>query len=444
VNRLFHLLAAALATLFTSAAFGAAVTVTAPAAGTQVSGAVTVAATVVPGPGEPVQRPVVVLPTGRQLRMSPTIGDTYSVEVDTKDLPNGRQSLMVMISNAGAGLRRTSATEDRYGKPDRSYAAELPVIVRNPYRFLWGDLHAHTSYSDGLYLPEEAYQYAHLSAKLDFFAVTDHSQYLTTDEYADIVAQADKADEPGTFAALYGVEETEGWGHINYFMAPDFRLPIGLDAFYRALDELHLIGHYNHPGLTSDPKQGWKDDFQRFHYVPEADAAMAMVEVREPKEEAAYIALLDAGWHVGAAGDEDRHEGKWGSGPTWTVALARSLTRDGVLDALRARRTYSTADRDLQLTFTVDGEDMGARIARSAGKLSCAVDVLDADGDAIDSIALFVDGKVAQQVAPGVPRYSWSTPVELAPGSHYLFLRLTLTNGHQVWSSPVWVNAYGL
>ena len=47
------------------------------------------------------------------------------------------------------------------------------------------------------------------SAKVDFFAVTEHSQYLTADEYADVIAQANKADNPGEFAALYGVEETE-------------------------------------------------------------------------------------------------------------------------------------------------------------------------------------------------------------------------------------------
>ena len=83
-----------------------------------------------------------------------------------------------------------------------------------------------------------------------------------------------------------------------------------------------------------------------------------------------------------------------------------------------------------------------SRIARPAGKVSCAVDVLDADDDAIDSIDLFVDGKVAQTARPGVPRYSWSTPVTLAPGPHYLFVRVTHTDGRQTWSSPVWVNAY--
>jgi hypothetical protein len=171
---------------------------------------------------------------------------------------------------------------------------------------------------------------------------------------------------------------------------------------------------------------------------------MAMVEVRSAVEEAAYIRLLDAGWHVGAAGCQDAHDRVWGLGKTWTVALAPALTRDAILDALWSRRTYSTADRNLELTFSVDGEDMGAQIVRRAGRYICLVIALDPDPeDLIDRVDFFLDGQVITTVRPKLPKCVWSEPVDLAAGRHYIFVRITQVGEKITWSSPVWVEAYG-
>ena len=170
---------------------------------------------------------------------------------------------------------------------------------------------------------------------------------------------------------------------------------------------------------------------------------MAVVEVKNANQEAAYIKLLDSGWHVGAAGCEDQHEQAWGMGKTWTVALAPALTREAILEALRSRRTYSTADRNLELSFTVDGEDMGAQIARPAGKLTCMVTVLDPDpDDIVDRIEWFVDGQVVATIRPKLTKYVWAVPVEFPAGRHYCFVRVAQAGNRLTWSSPVWVSAY--
>lgn len=47
------------------------------------------------------------------------------------------------------------------------------------YQFCSGDMHAHTKYSDRVWLPEGVYQFARDRAQLDFCAVTDHDIYPT-------------------------------------------------------------------------------------------------------------------------------------------------------------------------------------------------------------------------------------------------------------------------
>jgi len=403
---------------------------------------VEVVARVTPLTGQTIGAVVVQGETGDMVQLAPGSSGTYSAVIDTTRLPNGRQSLMVIESIRGLTPSRSKHADDAWESPFREYDAEVAVTVRNPYHFFWGDLHAHTSYSDGVLTPKDAYQYARDKSKLDFFAVTDHSQCLTFDEYADVIAQANRCNAPGKFATLYGAESTEGTGHMNFFLAPTPRAPAARDEIYQSLGRMHALAQFNHPNPNSPPDQGWRDDYEGFHYSPAADPYVALAEVREAKEEAAYIALLNAGWHVGAAGNDDAHEANWGSA-SWTVALARELTRAGIADAIVARRTYSTADRNLQLLFTLDGEDMGAQVARKAGRYSVVVTVGDADpAGTVDDIDLFVDGTIAQTATPKLTRYTWTVPVDLAAGKHYVFVRVTQSGDKKSWSSPIWVSAY--
>ena len=227
-----------------------------------------------------------------------------------------------------------------------------------------------------------------------------------------------------------------------FYLAPTSRISGLRDEIYQTLSRMQLLAQFNHPSVKSPPDQGWKDDFEGFHYSPAADRFAALAEVRTLPEEEAYIALLNAGWHVGASANDDTHSANWGN-ENWTVALARELTRAGIMEAISSRRTYSAADRNLQLTFTFDGEDMGAQVARRAGSYDAMAEVSDPDaGDVIDSLDLFVDGKISATVKPKLPGYAWAVPVRLGPGRHYVFVRVTQGGGRKSWSSPIWVSAY--
>jgi hypothetical protein len=131
----------------------------------------------------------------------------------------------------------------------------------------FGNLHAHTSYSDGILTPREAYSTA-AGNGLDFMAVTEHNHsaaggtdgiWLTPQRYDQLKAAAKEFTKPGKFAALYGQEFStiSSGNHSNVFNAATIiDVPNG---DYKALYEKWLPKHpevafiqFNHPSYRRD------------------------------------------------------------------------------------------------------------------------------------------------------------------------------------------------
>src|SRR5688572_32259607 len=82
------------------------------------------------------------------------------------------------------------------------------------YQVFLGNLHSHTSLSDGSSTPRKAFEHARDVAGIDFLAITEHNHRdapsriqddpgLYTTELVDV---AGEFDVPGQFVALYGQE----------------------------------------------------------------------------------------------------------------------------------------------------------------------------------------------------------------------------------------------
>ena len=118
-----------------------------------------------------------------------------------------------------------------------------------------GELHAHTGDSDGVQTVKDAYKYARDVAKLDFFSVTDHSNSFKNGVYTGThQTNANNYNDPGTFVALYGYEQTYSaatyYGHLNTLNYPSLTTRSTLlEAYYGTMAKKDgSIVMFNHPG----------------------------------------------------------------------------------------------------------------------------------------------------------------------------------------------------
>lgn len=343
----------------------------------------------------------------------------FRARLDTTRYPNGPTRL-----HARVWLAR--------GKPRDVHAAE-PVTLENEVKFFFGDLHGHTSYSDGRLLPADAHRHARDVARLDFFVLTDHLEQVDSLEWADTRETAFKANEDGSFVSLPGLEWTKKAGHLNLFDPPSVTWPKDVEGMYRAAAEAQVLGMFNHPGDGATV-------FGGLAYSEVGDRAMQLMEVRNEKEQQAFVRALDAGWHIAPAGTSDTHRADWGLSGSWTAVVAPGLTRRTVLHALRNRHCYSTNDRNCRLRFDVNGRPMGDVLPQPVNRVAFRIAVFDPDdGDRIALIELFEDGKPVRADRPDATRRVWTPKPRLRPGRHYYFVKVTQHDGQKLWSAPIWL-----
>ncbi len=308
----------------------------------------------------------------------------------------------------------------------------------------FGDLHSHSAYSDGTGTPADAFATARANG-LDFFALTDHSRPLTDEKWQDILVQADAATVNGAFVGLRGFEFTHPQGHINVFDTETYVREN--DPNYDTLGEFYAwlaaqptaIGQFNHPAKTST--RDW--NFDNWAYDAGADSKMCLRETPGyPSDQ--YLLSLNAGWHIGAVNNSDTHGADWGR---WRFMglVAPRLTRDAILEALRARRTFFVYNRDFALVMQANGHWMGAVIS-PATTIQFTVIAYDPDPtDPILALVLYDNGVPVTTTTPlSAPvLYTWTPTIPGTPGHYYYVKAYHDIDSwyYPAYTSPVWMEA---
>jgi len=333
-----------------------------------------------------------------------------------------------------------------------------PVTTYNPY---FGDLHTHTAYSDAWEgTPWDAFAAAK-AAGADFMATTDHEFYLSPEEWADTLLAADSYTSK-TFVAMAGYEYwMTGSGEVNVYNTPNFPPEINdpanhgnpgthasrwgsLPTFYDWLaGQSGAIGQWNHPTYVTR-------NFIDYAYLTEKhDKAMGIIEVYNWKyTEPSYIMALDKGWHVMPSANSDTHSPDWISGSeVRTVLLAPSLTPENLYAAMSAGRGYATLDKNLQISYTLNGLVMGSVLATVTDTSVASIHIEDPDGtpsDAITLVEIVSDGGI---VVASIPTSGNVVDLNVqlnSDSAHYYYLRVTTASnldgvpGVTAWTAPVW------
>ncbi|NLZ55911.1 MAG: metallophosphoesterase [Clostridiaceae bacterium] len=332
-----------------------------------------------------------------------------------------------------------------------------------------GQFHSHTSLSDGVKLPKDAYEMVRNNTTLDFYAVTDHDVLLDMrngDDYITDVndalsedwrvkhATADQYNEDGKFVAITGEEITwyDNSGHINlyntawkitafaktrYTWVGSGDVKYDLPTFYaRLAQDPNAIAQFNHPNPTG------KGDFWTFsHYTKEADAQMHLFEYNSTGYLGAFQNCLDAGWHVAPTWNADEHSANWGSSAARTGVWADDKTRESLYKAFRERTVYSSFDKNFQLTFSANDAFMGSILPANATQFNMYAKLYDPDAnDLINEVTLYTNNRqvVKQWTNVGSNLLEINETFPCADGD-YFFLVVKQADGNQIISAPMWI-----
>ena len=388
------------------------------------------------------------------------------------DMADGRTTVTVTVTRADGKVA------------EKTWSFTIGVAR---YELYFGQLHSHTTYSDGSGTLESALSYIGSlpeSANVDFVAFTDHSNYFDSSNAAnpegalyDMSLAASGSQNlwnayKGAIAnfnakqndvvAIGGFEMTwsGGPGHINTFATPGIvsrnnstlnnkTADAGMKAYYALLSQaegIDGISQLNHPGTTF----GNFTDFAYWDAV--IDSRVHLVEVGNGEGQIGaggyypsyeqYTMALDKGWHLAPTNNQDNHKGKWGNAnDARDVVLTDDFSEEGIYEAIRNYRVYATEDKNLEIGYTVNGMLIGSIISEVPENLSFQVTLFDPDSsDSISKVEVIVNsGKVA---------YTWDDPADLAdglltatlaPDYSYYYLRVTQGDGDIAVTAPVWV-----
>ena len=302
-----------------------------------------------------------------------------------------------------------------------------------------GELHAHTGDSDGVQTVKDAYAYARDVAKLDFFSVTDHSNSFANEVYqTKHLSNADSFNDPGTFVALYGYEQTYNnatyYGHLN---------TLNYDALTTRSNKLrqyydimakdgNALVMFNHPGYT------WGNFCEYDFWSEEFDKVVNLAEIKGKSYDGEYALALTKGWHISPLYNEDNHSANWGNAYEYCgYALAPALTRQNIVEAFQKNRTYTTTDKTLKIYYKINDEWMGSRL-NNPDKLKVSINLETKKALGLGLIELVAEDNVvvASMNVGRAKKYTWEFEVD--PQYDYYYVRVSCDKTWCV-TAPIWI-----
>jgi len=362
------------------------------------------------------------------------------------------------------------------------------------YHVFFGNLHAHTTLSDGSGAPANAFTMARSTAKLDFLAVTEHNHSAAAHPkeaavfgagiaaqhslYSKLTSAANTADDDDSFVALFGQEFStiSSGNHMNVIGArkviDETEVPNG---DFKELYETFLPGdegvrfiQMNHPweNNTAPAKNYGLAQFGKsFTKLRNASEKwLRTIEVingpglkegtnmpASVKGESAYLKYLTGGFHIAPTADQDNHRRNWGTAtPARTGVLATRLTRQAILNAIDKLRVYASTDSSLQVWFGVNGAVMGDAVTSDSRDLNVVWKIQDANEpnakyrvSAVVGRETVADQKLTTKLADQNGDGANSAVFHTTFQNLFLYLKIVQESSSRddtVITSPVWIS----
>jgi len=331
----------------------------------------------------------------------------------------------------------------------------------------FGDLHTHSQFSNDciereklLRTPADLYAYARDVAAIDFCCMTDHHQpwdkprnRIGADLWEQTLKAAARHDRPGEFLAFTGFEYRGPRGDTAVVLGEELDYEEITQEGFRPVDRLWqglagrdfiTIPHFHNGGAlepgewisAADPRVEPVLEIYSCHGSYEAERVneryTSEIKRRRPDRNGRWF--LRNGYRYGFCANSDGHKGVVGNNGL-TAVLAKELTKEAVLEAIRARRCYGTTNARIRLTFTVNGELMGSELpAADEARITISV----AGERPFKAVDLLKDAELHRRWRPDGDAFEIELTEELS-GPCSLYVRAIQDDNHIAWSSPVWV-----
>lgn len=321
-----------------------------------------------------------------------------------------------------------------------SYRSDFSIVTGEELNCYRGEVHSHTMESDGSLFPEQAMEFARDVGRADYFAITEHSHYMSDEAYSRQKKIADLYDEPGRFAALYGFEMTWNrsngfWGHMNLIGTEDIiqdSCGVGIPEIYEYLAQNpEVVAMFNHPG----PSWGNFDEYA--HQTPDAVRGVALSEIKGIGHDGEYALLLSKGWRAAPVYNGDNHGRAWANRKSTGYVLAPALTRENIMEAFRRRRTYTTSDKTLKIKYKVNGQWLGSTL-KDPKELCISVELSTENEIGIGKLQIVAEDNIVVAEEDIGARTSYHWELKLPALYDYYYVRI-LQVGHYTVTAPIWV-----
>lgn len=431
-----------------------------------------------------------------RMHLEQYIADAFSAFADELHV----QTLDVVVGDV-APARLTPVAPLDIGA--RAAAKSAPAGGGLPYTIYYGNLHSQTDHSDGgtplascngaenpqagIYGPADAYAMMQNQAGGDFLLTSEHNHMFDGSTgtntsanpttainlfHSGLQAASSYRSAHPTFLALYGLEwgVISNGGHLNLLnvdalaewetnasgqLIGEVNTPkSNYASLYQTMATRGWIGMFNHPATSGQFQIGGTS----LAYDAAGDQVMVLAEVlnssafstnttQTESSRSSYVGawniLLERGYHVAPASDQDNHCANWGLSFTNRTGVllpsGAALTAANFYDALRARRSFATEDKAGQLVLTAGGHVMGERFANS-GALILTANYASTNGQTAQRVQYFqgVPGRsgTVTQLAEGSGSYTFTPAI----GEHFYYALVTQANGLRLWSAPLWVS----
>jgi len=371
------------------------------------------------------------------------------------------------------------------------------ITVFCQYNFYFGNIHSHTSYSDGnkdsattgYNNPGSDYNYAKASYHMDFLGIAEHNHYSSNNNPGMHVAhypmglyQADTANQNGSFVAMFGMEwgTISQGGHVVVYGVPQL---IGWESGSGGWGPTNNYDIYCNKGdftgfwpivrtfsagfctLAHTQSGDYGNLLDGAAYNANTDSVITGLAIRSGSAmstttnytdppatlyESKFLKALALGYHLGPTIDHDNHYTTFGrTNKGRTVVLARALNRDSIMAAYKAIRFYASDDWNAQVNFTINGNVMGT-VTTTGLNSSISVIVTDPDApgdpnDNINKIEIFYGIPGSGNNATLLTSNTGSTSLSYAHittinTGYYYYAKITQADGDIIWTSPIWIN----